>query len=259
MPLDAAELTRLAEKLAFRGVERRYYRFRVDRWYGGIASADVVGCNLRCVFCWSKSRDPNAPGRFMHPDAVAEKLYELAMRRKVKQVRLTGGEPTIGWHRHTIRVAKLIVEDYRLHFVLETNGVLIGLDRRIARDLADLAARGSIEVRVSIKGAKPETFERITLVHRKYWEVQLDALRVLVDEGLKPGDEVYPAVMMSFDRDEDIRMLLKRIADIHPALAENIDPEYVILYPHVRKRLTKAGIEPLRFFRPGEPLPEWMI
>jgi uncharacterized Fe-S cluster-containing radical SAM superfamily protein len=21
------------------------------RWYGGIATADCVGCNLRCVFC----------------------------------------------------------------------------------------------------------------------------------------------------------------------------------------------------------------
>ncbi len=259
MPLDALKLMEVAERLAFRGDRRRYYRFRTDRWYGGVASADVVGCNLRCVFCWSRSRDPNAPGKLLSPEAVAAKLYELAERRRIRQARLTGGEPTIGWHRHTRRVAELIVRDYGLHFILETNGILIGLDRRIARDLADLASEGSLEVRVSIKGAKPETFERITLVDRRYWEAQLEALRVLVEEGLKPGDEVYPAIVMSFDDEEDIRMLIKRIAEIHPALAENIDPEYVILYPHVKQRLAKAGIWPRRFFRPGEPLPEWMI
>jgi len=34
------------------GVESRlYYRFRADRWYGGIATGDVIGCNLSCVFC----------------------------------------------------------------------------------------------------------------------------------------------------------------------------------------------------------------
>jgi uncharacterized Fe-S cluster-containing radical SAM superfamily protein len=34
------------------GVESRlYYRFRADRWYGGIATGDVICCNLSCVFC----------------------------------------------------------------------------------------------------------------------------------------------------------------------------------------------------------------
>lgn len=28
--------------------ERKYYRFRKNRWYGRITTGDVVGCNLRC-------------------------------------------------------------------------------------------------------------------------------------------------------------------------------------------------------------------
>ncbi|MEM4889814.1 MAG: molybdenum cofactor biosynthesis protein MoaA, partial [Thermosphaera sp.] len=55
--LDPFKLTTIAEKQVTRlrnGVlERRYYRFRGGRWYGGIATGDVVGCNLRCKFCWS--------------------------------------------------------------------------------------------------------------------------------------------------------------------------------------------------------------
>ncbi|AEM39340.1 Radical SAM domain protein [Pyrolobus fumarii 1A] len=246
-------------KLTTHGDKRRYYRFRVDRWYGGVATADVIGCNFRCVFCWSRSRDPNTPGKLTRPEEVAEKLYELCMRRRVRQVRVSGAEPTIAWFEHMLKAAKIIVSDYKLHFILETNGVLIGLDRRLARSIADLASMGSIEVRVSIKGAKPETFERITLVDRRYWYVQVEALRTLIEEGLKPGDEVYPALMMSFDRDEDIRKFIRMLSEIHPALVENLDPEYVILYPHVRERLRRVGIKPLRFFKPGEPLPEWMI
>ena len=34
-------------------IYRRYRRFRADRWYGGIATADIVGCNLRCAMCWA--------------------------------------------------------------------------------------------------------------------------------------------------------------------------------------------------------------
>ncbi len=259
MPLDALELTKLAERLTMRGNARRYYRFRGDRWYGGIASADVVGCNLRCVFCWSRSRDPNAPGRYMEPEEVAQRLFEIAARRGFHRARITGGEPTIGWLQHGEKVARILVEDYRLLFILETNGVLIGLDDRIAKSIADIATRGRIAVRVSIKAATPEMFEKLTLVDRKYWHAQLEALRKLVELGLEPGEEVYAAVMLSFEDEEAIAGLLKRLAEIHPALAQEIDPEYVILYPHVEKRLRKAGIMPKRFFRPGQPLPEWMV
>ncbi len=257
--LDAIELTRDAAKVVLQGSRRRYYRFRRDRWYGGIVTADVVGCNLRCVFCWSRSRDPHSPGRLYSPEEVAERLWLLASRHGVKQARFSGGEPTIGWEAHGLKAARIIVRDYGLHLVLETNGVLIGLDRSIARSIADLASQGSIEVRVSIKGATPETFERITLVDSKYWWAQINALRSLVEEGLKPGDEVYPAIMLSFNNEDEVRGLLKLLRDIHPALAENIDPEYVIMYPHVRDRLRRARIWPKRYFNPGEPLPDWMI
>uniref|UniRef100_A0A7C5Z6G6 Molybdenum cofactor biosynthesis protein MoaA n=1 Tax=Ignisphaera aggregans TaxID=334771 RepID=A0A7C5Z6G6_9CREN len=32
---------------------RKYYKFRATKFYGGSATGDVVGCNLRCKFCWS--------------------------------------------------------------------------------------------------------------------------------------------------------------------------------------------------------------
>ena len=31
---------------------KKYYRFRHDRWYGGVITADCAGCGLICKFCW---------------------------------------------------------------------------------------------------------------------------------------------------------------------------------------------------------------
>lgn len=55
--LDLFKLAEIVKKQVTRvsnGVEERpYYRFRGGKWYKGIATSDVVGCNLRCKFCWS--------------------------------------------------------------------------------------------------------------------------------------------------------------------------------------------------------------
>lgn len=49
-PVDIAEIT---GKTVCENNRRKYYRFRPARFYGGISTADCVGCCLRCVFCWS--------------------------------------------------------------------------------------------------------------------------------------------------------------------------------------------------------------
>jgi uncharacterized Fe-S cluster-containing radical SAM superfamily protein len=57
-PFELGE--RVSEKVC-RGNERMYYRFRGGRFYGGVATADAVGCNLRCVFCWSWKASHGVP------------------------------------------------------------------------------------------------------------------------------------------------------------------------------------------------------
>jgi uncharacterized Fe-S cluster-containing radical SAM superfamily protein len=49
---DPLKLGEAVQAHVVREDERKYYRFRGGKWYGGIATADCVGCNLRCVFCW---------------------------------------------------------------------------------------------------------------------------------------------------------------------------------------------------------------
>lgn len=88
---------------------RKYYRVaRGGRWYGGCAAADCVGCNLKCVFCWSGApRDyPDKIGKFYHPEEVFSKLDQIASRKGYRYVRISGNEPTIG-REHLLKVLEL--------------------------------------------------------------------------------------------------------------------------------------------------------
>ena len=46
-PIKRSEET---AKVVLRNDLRKYHRFRPARFYGGIATADCVGCCLRCIF-----------------------------------------------------------------------------------------------------------------------------------------------------------------------------------------------------------------
>jgi uncharacterized Fe-S cluster-containing radical SAM superfamily protein len=51
-PFDAFERASEVEKIVMEGSQRKYYRFRSSRHYGGIVTADAVGCNILCAYCW---------------------------------------------------------------------------------------------------------------------------------------------------------------------------------------------------------------
>ncbi len=252
---------RLSE-IVYRGIarirdgveERRYYRFRGGRWYGGIATGDVVGCNLRCKFCWSwRYSFYMDKGFYQTPYQVYEKLTRIAFRRRYRYVRLSGGEPTIS-RRHLIQLLELL-DNTRLIFILETNGILLGYDRGYAEELAGFR---KIAVRVSFKGTTPEEFEKLTGAKKEFYQYQFKALENLIDAGLRPGEQVYPAVMLSFSPEENIRGFLDRLREIHPVLAEDIDPEYVILYKHVVRLLKMNKLKPRMAYTP-DGIPEFMI
>jgi len=128
---DPVERHEAIEKLVVRDVggvqERRYWRFRFDRWYGGIVTADAVGCGLVCKYCWVSDAvmfQPAKAGRFYRPEEVADILVSMARKRGLGQIRVSGCEPTIG-RRHLFQLLDCL-EGRELLFILETNGVLIG-------------------------------------------------------------------------------------------------------------------------------------
>jgi uncharacterized Fe-S cluster-containing radical SAM superfamily protein len=94
-PLDLA--ARSKDIVSGSDGRRKYYRFRSSKFYGGIATADCVGCCLEYVFCWSweVTRRPAETGQFYTPKGVATRLLAIARKKKCKRLRISGGDPTL--------------------------------------------------------------------------------------------------------------------------------------------------------------------
>lgn len=226
---------------------RKYYRFRPARFYGGIATADCLGCCLRCLFCWSWDNVVKADrrGEFHSPEQVARKLVAIARKRSFQQVRISGNEPTIG-KKHLIGVLKALPGD--LLFILETNGILIGYDDRYAEELARFE---NLYVRVSLKGATEQQFVTLTGAKPEGFELQIKALENLH----RAGVDSQPAVMTSFSTPENLSNLRRRLGRISTGF-ENFESEELVLYGDVEERLRKAGITYRVAYRPESVPPE---
>lgn len=244
---DPVEKARRVAEIVCRGDSRKYHRFRPARFYGGIATADCVGCCLGCVFCWSGRQvaRPEAYGRFYSPQEVAHRLTDIARSRGFGRVRISGNEPTL-CRAHLLQVIAAIPRD--LQFVLETNGILIGHDASYA---TELAAFDNLYVRVSLKGTNETEFSRLTGAKPEGFALQLKAVEHLWHAGVA----VQPAVMVSFSPEHAIEALRQRLSGIAPALAD-IEIEELVLYGDVEQRLRQAGISYRTAYSPRRVPPE---
>lgn len=229
--------------MVVRGGWRKYYRTsRPGRWYGGISTADCVGCNLRCIFCWSnKPRDnPQSIGEFRSAEEIYESLTRCAGKFGYTLLRVSGNEPTLS-REHILELLRLVDRSH-YRFILETNGILV--DEEFARLLKDFK---NLWVRVSLKGTTHEEFSQLTGAEPASFNFQLDALRNLVKNGVR----CTVAVMLSFSPKKTFENLKLLIQKINPQLASSIEEEYLFLYPHVVKRLERAELKPLVAFTPN--------
>ena len=226
---EPIELSKITEKLVIKDEFKKYYRFRPAGFYGGIATADTVGCNLRCKFCWSGNSVWNAKniGEFYSPEHVALSLNTIARKKNYRRVRISGGEPTIG-KNHLIKLLKNI--DPNLLFILETNGILLGKDEKYIKKLSQI---NNIHVRVCIKGCNSEEFSLLTGAKAGF-NYQLKSLEYLMDNGISFNIAVVSLKNDKKEIYEDLRdMGLGKIF---------VEEEEIKLYPQVEKRLKKEGL-----------------
>ena len=238
---DAVARHESIEKLVVSDVgewqERKYWRFRCDRWYGGIVTADAVGCGLVCKYCWVSDRvmlGPAEAGKFYRPNTVASILMSMARRRRLDQLRVSGGEPTIG-KSHFLQLLDNL-DGRGLRFILETNGILIGNDATYAKELSKY---GFIHVRVSLKGCNEKEFTTLTGAKPEGFTLQLKALEHLLHASVS----CHPAVMVSFSTEESLQYLTQRLTGIGPTLAQELEIEELILYPQVERKIRKQGLK----------------
>jgi uncharacterized Fe-S cluster-containing radical SAM superfamily protein len=244
------------EKLVVReakpGQERKYWRFRFDRWYGGIVTADAVGCGLVCKYCWVSDEVMSHPanvGKFYGPNVVARILVKMAEKRNLRKLRVSGGEPTIG-KRHLLQLLDNL-EGQSLLFILETNGILIGNDSKYAEDLSKY---GFLHVRVSLKGCGEKEFAKLTGAKPEGFTLQLRALENL----LRQGVSCHLAAMISFSTKENVQSLAERLKVINPKLAEELEFEELILYPKVKRKIEEHRLKYYRAYTP-EGVPKELI
>ena len=244
---DPIRRSEQVSRLVCEGERRRYRRFRAARFYGGIATADCVGCSLRCLFCWSWPEvvHPEAVGELCSPADVARRLTSIARKKGFRQVRISGNEPTL-CREHLLGVLAELPKD--LLFILETNGILLGHDASYAEALSRFS---NVSARVSLKGTSEEEFSRLTGASPDGFSLQLGALENLYRRGVR----VHAAAMVSFSPQENVRALRRRLARIAPALAD-LEVEELVLYGDVEDRLRKAKLIPGTAHDPRKIPPE---
>lgn len=218
---DSIKLSKETEKIVCQDLKRKYYRFRKAKFYGGICTADCVGCNLRCTYCWARKivLNPQKSGEFISPEGVVGKLVKCSRRTGYKLMRISGNEPTI-CKKHLIRVLEILPSKY--DFILETNGILIGYDDSFAKELSRFK---NLHVRVCLKGVDEESFSKITGAEEKAFGYQLKALENL----LKSGCSFHPAITNIF-KEEDYLKLKKALDKISEDLYNQLEIEPYVPY-----------------------------
>lgn len=220
-----------------RGDKRLYHKFRAAPYYGGIATADAIGCSFLCAYCWSYARNeqPGQFGRFCSPEEVAETLVRIARRHGFELFRVTGSEPILGeasFH-HLRRVIELVFhEKPGARFILETNGLILGRQP----DFIVQLGLGRVLVRVAIKGVDPASFERVTGARADFFSLPLDGLVRLERAGI----EAWPALMGDLFEEEEIS-LLRATLEKRQIRAE-LEIESLEPYPFVLANIQRRGL-----------------
>ncbi|MFQ5909117.1 MAG: radical SAM protein [Thermoplasmata archaeon] len=232
------ELARRTEAIVCRGDERKYSDFYVVGVYGGISTGYTVGCSLRCIFCWVDwSRDfPEKMGDFHTPEEAFELLTQEARKAGVKKARLSGAEPTLG-KDHLLGLLDLIEGSDFDAFIMETNGILFGIDKDYVRKVSSY---GKVYIRLSLKAGTPEDFERKTGATKDAFDIPFQGVRNLMDCGAR-----FHVASMSadprFTSFEERLSLAERLAEIDSTLLINLEEEVVDPYDTTLKRLEMAG------------------
>jgi len=239
-PFDPVQLARETEEIVCRGDARKYTDFYATGVYGGIATGYTCGCCLRCVFCWVDwSRDfPESYGHFYSADEAFNKLTETACRFNVRKLRISGAEPTLGKEHLLKLLHRVETSEFEL-FVLETNGILFGVDKDFVKAVSKCA---KTHVRLSVKAGTPEDFTRKTGARPEAFEIPFTAIRNLLDCGVSfhvAAMSADPRVMSQQER----LALLEKLASISSRLASTLEEEVVDPYETTLARLKHAGLK----------------
>jgi len=175
---------------------------------------------------------------FYSPEEAFRRLRKAAERFGTQKARISGAEPTIG-REHLVELLELVEGSGFELFVLETNGILFGVDRGYVEEVSKFS---KVHVRVSLKGGTAEDFARKTGGRPEAFELPFRGIRNLLECGAS-----FHVAAMSLDPRITTRgereALLAKLLQIDPRLAGSLEEEVVDPYRTALIRLKKAGME----------------
>ncbi|MEW6161883.1 MAG: radical SAM protein [Nitrospirota bacterium] len=240
LPFDPVKRAEEVENLVMRDQKRKYYRFRGARYYGGIATADMVGCCFLCAYCWNYERNmkpEECKEEFCSSEQVVRRLLDICKRRDFNKVRLSGAEPILGEKsfEHIIKIIEgVLSEKPTLDFILETNGFILGYRPNLAQRLSPFKR---LFVRISVKGWDEQSFEKISGAEGGYFEFPLRALKYLLDAGVN----AWPAIMLEIFGSKGIEELSRKLKGLGIS-TEELEIEYLEAYPFVLDNIKKRSV-----------------
>jgi uncharacterized Fe-S cluster-containing radical SAM superfamily protein len=231
LPFDPLARAAEMEAVVMQDKKRKYYRFRASHHYGGIVTADAVGCPFLCAYCWNYRRNefPERFGEYYAAEAVVEKLTSIARGKGIRLFRISGAEPVLGpaSFDHLLQVITAG------RFIIETNGLILGARPDLAEQLGGL----NVAVRISIKGWDGQSFERLSSAKREFFKYPLIALKTLLGAGV----DAWPAVMGDLFGTEGTRCVAALMEEM--GIRTRIETEYLERYPSVVSNMRQRGWE----------------
>jgi uncharacterized Fe-S cluster-containing radical SAM superfamily protein len=237
---NPVELARATENIICRNGKRKYTDFYATGVYGGIATGYTVGCCLRCVFCWVDwSRDfPEKYGEFYSSEQAFSNLKAAAEKFKVNKLRISGAEPTL-CKQHLLGLLEFVEASEFPIFMLETNGILFGIDKEYVKALAKFTKP---HIRVGLKAGTPQGFAERTGADPESYDIPFKAVENLLNEGISFHVASMSADSRFMTKQERAAMITK-LTDIDPGLVKNLEEEVVDPYKTTIERLKFAGFD----------------
>lgn len=189
--IDPIKRGKEVSKRVLKGNKRMVYKTRPNtRYYGGIYTFDIAGCNFDCAYCWTSLDTKLGCGKMIDKLNKKKNLYKSPIElwdiydkgSSSPKIRLSGGEP-------------LITPDFILEFLdigahyykqrnikngqiwLETNGFELTQNPKLAEEMGKY--RDYLRIYLSIKQT-PEKFAETTGVEQKHHDAGFKALELLV-------------------------------------------------------------------------------
>lgn len=153
-------------------------------------------------------------------------------------MRISGAEPTLG-KNHLISLLEHVEESRFPLFILETNGILFGVDKDYVKRVSKFTKP---HVRVSLKAGTPEDFTKKTGAKPEAFEIPFQAITNLMDYNVSfhvAAMSADPRIMTPQEREN----LVKKLAEIDPRLLLSLEEEVMDGYETTLARLKFAGLE----------------